>query len=310
VSGPGAVTFDDTGDIHGVARFSAPGSYTLRLSVSDGAAPAVQDDVVVTVLASAQTVLRVPQDYATIQAAVDVAPARALVLVSPGTYVETVTIAKTITLASTSYTTGDPSLVDRTVIQAPSATAETVLVTKPAGPETQVIGFKVAGGGRNGIKTSATSKVIGNHVTGIATDGIEYTTNATGLVDGNVIEDNLDDGIDLNFSDVVVSNNTIRGNRGDGVEARFRNRVSPVSATVFRGDDLVSNKHDGIQIIDDDTTAPTATRIEIDRSVIASNVQAGIGLLDAGQSNEDYRAASLLERILVRTPRSSATRTG
>jgi hypothetical protein len=299
VSGPAPVVFDQSRDLFGVARFSMPGSYTLRLTANDRSLTA-QDDVVINVVAAAATVLRVPQDYATIQAAVDAAPARALVLVSPGTYTETVTISKTLTLASTYYTTGDESLVDRTVIQAPSAAAETILISKTAGPETQVVGFKISGGGRNGIKSSGSAKVIANHVTGIATDGVEFTSEAAvGLVERNVIEDNLDDGIDVNFSQLVVSNNVVRGNRGDGVEYRLRNRPSAVGTVVFRANDVSANRHDGIQIIDQDTTAPTATKVVLDRNVLATNGQAAIGLLDAGESNEDYRAASLLERMVV-----------
>jgi hypothetical protein len=299
VSGPAPVKFRQRGDLFGVARFSTPGTYTLRLTASDRSL-AAHDDVAVKVLAAATSVLRVPQDYATIQAAVDAAPTRALVLVSPGTYTETVSIAKTLTLASTSYTTGDESLVDRTVIQAPSPTAETILIAKTAGPETQVVGFKITGGGRNGIKSSGQAKVIGNHVTGIATDGVEFTSEAAaGLVERNVIESNLDDGIDVNFSQLVVSNNVVRANRGDGVEYRFRNRLSSLGAVVFRANEVSANRHDGIQIIDQDTTAPTATKIVLDRNVVATNGQAAIGLLDAAESNEDYRAASLLERVVV-----------
>jgi len=293
------VVFDQSRDLFGVARFTVPGSYTLRLTVNDGSLTA-QDDVVINVVAAAATVLRVPQDYVTIQAAVDAAPPRALVLVSPGTYTETVTISKTLTLASTYYTTDDESLVDRTVIQAPSAAAETILISKTAGPETQVVGFKISGGGRNGIKSSGLAKVIANHVTGIATDGVEFTSEAAaGLVERNVIEDNLDDGIDVNFSQLVVSNNVVRGNRGDGVEYRLRNRLSAVGAVVFRANDVSANRHDGIQIIDQDTTAPTATKVVLDRNVVSTNGQAAIGLLDAAESNEDYRAASLLERMVV-----------
>ena len=47
---------------------------------------------------SAQVILRVPQDYPTIQAAVDAAPEGATILIGPGTYVEQVTIAKSLTL--------------------------------------------------------------------------------------------------------------------------------------------------------------------------------------------------------------------
>ncbi|MCL6642111.1 MAG: hypothetical protein K6T71_02150, partial [Candidatus Bipolaricaulota bacterium] len=46
---------------------------------------------------SAQVILRVPQDYPTIQAAADAAPEGATILIGPGTYVEQVTITKSLT---------------------------------------------------------------------------------------------------------------------------------------------------------------------------------------------------------------------
>ena len=61
VSGPAPVVFDQSRDLFGVARFTMPGSYTLRLTVNDGSLTA-QDDVVINVVAAATTVLRVPQD--------------------------------------------------------------------------------------------------------------------------------------------------------------------------------------------------------------------------------------------------------
>lgn len=297
VSGPAPATFDDNRDLIGVVSFTAPGSYTLRLTVTDGSLSA-SDDVVVTVLATHATVLRVPQDYPTIQGAIDAAPPRSLVLVSPGTYVETVTIAKTVTLASTYYTIGDRSLIDRTTIQAPSVSAETVVVTSAAGPETQVIGFRITTG-RNGILVSGATKVIGNHVVGIETDAVEYKRDAVGLVQDNVLESSGDDGIDLNYSHAVVRDNLIRQNNGDGIEFRIVDRLSAVSNSVFRGNHITANRRDGIQLIDEDTTVPTATKIVIERNLIESNELVGLGLMDGAVSSEDFRGASLLERIVV-----------
>jgi hypothetical protein len=54
VSGPGTVTFGDAAAQDTTASFSAPGSYTLRLSASDTAQTG-QDDVVITVQSAANT---------------------------------------------------------------------------------------------------------------------------------------------------------------------------------------------------------------------------------------------------------------
>ncbi len=297
LSGPATVAFDETHDLLGVARFTATGTYTFRLTVTDGALSA-SDDVVVTVLGSASSVIRVPQDFATIQAAVNAASPGALVLVSQGTYTETVTIPKTITLASTYYTTGNAAVVDQTIIQAPSAAAETVIVDVGAGPETMVYGFKVTTG-NNGILARAPAKVVANHVTAVATDAVEYLSNVYGLVERNTLEANGDDGVDLNYSEVVVRNNMIRSNNGDGIEFRLKDKLTAASSPVFRGNDIVTNKNDGLQLIDQDTTVTTASRIIVDRNTLAGNLRVGLGLLDGAVSAEDYRAASLLERIIV-----------
>jgi len=127
VSGPGAVTIGRQDEAHTSATFSATGTYVLRLRVSDGDASAT-DDLSITVRQAADTVIRVPADYPTIQSALDAAPARALVLVAPGTYRESLVVPRTVTLASTYYTSGDRTAVDNTVIASSAATTDTVLV--------------------------------------------------------------------------------------------------------------------------------------------------------------------------------------
>ncbi|HEY0773692.1 MAG TPA: hypothetical protein VGD51_06390, partial [Nocardioidaceae bacterium] len=129
VSGPGTVTFGAAGEAHTSADFSVIGTYVLRLTVSDGGGTA-SDDLTVTVRGSHATTIRVPADYPTITEALKAAPANALVLVSPGTYREpTLYVPRTLTLASTFYTTGDASMIDQTVISNPSAETETVIVS-------------------------------------------------------------------------------------------------------------------------------------------------------------------------------------
>jgi hypothetical protein len=60
---------------------------------------------------SAQVILRVPQDYPTIQAAVDAAPEGATILIAPGIYVESITITKDLTL--------EGSGMEKTILQPP-----------------------------------------------------------------------------------------------------------------------------------------------------------------------------------------------
>lgn len=302
VSGPGNVTFGAAGEAHTSADFSAIGTYVLRLTVSDGGGSG-SDDLTVTVRGSHATTIRVPADYPTITEALKAAPANALVLVSPGTYREpTLYVPRTLTLASTFYTTGDTSMINETVISNPSAETETVIVSSASGPDTRIVGFTVRDG-KDGIKVRGAAVIEHNLLTNLATDAVDFPRDTTGLVQHNTMEHNGDDAVDVNESSPVIVDNLMRNNAGDGVEIRVTNMVAPVDEVIIRGNDILDNTQDGVQIIDDDaitaTPAESATLFTLDRNVIAGNVQAGLGLMDAGDTSEDYRAASLVERITV-----------
>ena len=299
VSGPGPVAIASTAEAHTSATFGVTGSYVLRLRVDDGDATAA-DEVTVTVRQTAETVVRVPTDYATIQAALNAAPARALVLVAPGTYRENITVPRTLTLASTYYTTGDQSAVAGTVIAGASATTDSVLVSSAAGPETRIVGFTIRDG-NDGIEVGGRA-VVEHNVISSGTDGVDFPTGSAGLVHDNVLRGNGDDGVDINHSSVVITDNLMQAVGGDGVEARLTDVVAPLRDVVIRGNRIEQSHRDGLQIIDDDattTTARSATLVTIDRNIITGAGRSGIGLLAGGNSSEDYSGASLVERITV-----------
>ena len=256
--------------------------------VDDGDATAT-DEVAVTVRQTAETVVRVPTDYATIQAALNAAPARALVLVAPGTYRENIVVPRTLTLASTYYTTGDQSAVAGTVIAGASATTDTVLVSSAAGPETRIVGFTVRDG-NDGIEVGGRA-VVEHNVISSGTDGVDFPTGSAGLVHDNVLRGNGDDGVDINHSSVVITDNLMQAVGGDGVEARLTDVVAPLRDVVIRGNRIEQSHRDGLQVIDDDattTTAKSATLVTIDRNIITGAGRSGIGLLAGGNSSEDY----------------------
>jgi parallel beta-helix repeat protein len=241
----------------------------------------------------AETV-RVPEDQPNIQAGIDAAPDGGLVLVGPGTYTENLTIAdKSVTLASHFHTTGDEQFINDTVIDGNGQTV--IAVSRTAGPDTKIIGFTIQNGD-DGIEARADIEVLNNRIWN-NDDGIDYT-NSGGLNQGNIYEANSDDGIDLDgASYATIENNIIRNNENDGIEIRFHEYSGPVLNIVIRNNTISGNVEDGIQLIDYPDLSERVIRIE--RNLIQGNLMAGLGLMDNGDTREDFRAASIPERIYL-----------
>jgi DNA-binding beta-propeller fold protein YncE len=239
-------------------------------------------------------IVYVPGDAPTIQAGIDLAPAGDLVLIAPGLYQENIQMSgKTIALASYFHTTQDPGFIDETVIDGGGNTV--IRVNSLVGPETKIIGFTIQNG-EDGINTAAKLHILNNRFTGNA-DGIDYEGGG-GFCRNNLFENDKDDAIDMNGpTEVTIEDNTIRNNGDDGIEIRLHAYSGPTLNIIIRRNIIVASDEDGIQLIDYPDESDRIFVIE--RNLIQESAKVGLGLMDNGETKEDFRGASIPERIHV-----------
>jgi hypothetical protein len=247
---------------------------------------------------------RVPADHPTIQAAIDAAQDGDTVLVSPGTYHESLRIGgKNVRLVSEFDSTGNKDIVRKTILDGAKIDADgrvqvlnqIILVEPDAGPNTEIVGFTIRNGD-DGISCQADVRIAHNYFTG-NDDAIDYEGGG-GLCEYNKFEKNTDDGVDYDDDcDATVVHNEIVDNEDDGIEIRFQPYRGKQLQLTIRDNIITGNGEDGIQIIDYPELSDRRVRIE--RNLIANNAMAGIGLMSDAISDEDYRGADVPEPIEI-----------
>jgi Putative Ig domain/Right handed beta helix region len=246
--------------------------------------------------ARAAVTIQVPEDYATISAAISAASSGDIIDIAPGVYPGGVTLSKSVTLRGRSADPGDPA--NNTTILEASSSVDVITIPSGVTPAPTITGLYLRNG-LSGVSLKSPAVIEGNYFLG-NNDQLDYKSGGGGLCRGNVFQDALDDGIDINHPvrDLTIEDNVMASSDGDGVEMRLNDdAIGSTAHIVFRGNRISGSRSDGIQIIDYYTD--TNRVISIERNLIHDNGRAGIGLLDDGKTIEDYRAASIRERIAV-----------
>ncbi len=250
------------------------------------------------------TMRRVPQDYPTIQAAINAAANGDSVLLSPGTYPGGFSIAgKSLTIASLYLTTGQLSYVDQTRI----ANGNPMITIAASAANTRVIGLSFIEGSY-AISLEGYGEVLNCKFTGIGADSVSFE-GAGGVVRDNEFVDPSDDAVDADGPmTLLIENNRISGAGDDGIEIRNFNYAGPLQTVTIRSNRIEDSEEDGIQLID--YSANSSRRFVIERNLILNSADAGIGVMDDGETTEDFRAASIPERIHILNNTISGNKVG
>jgi len=248
------------------------------------------------ILLSAQQIVRVPNDYSTIQSAIFNSNAFDTIIISEGTYYENLLIRdKTLILGSKYLLTGDTSYISKTVIDGQNHSA-VIRIDGEIGEQTTITGLTIQNGD-DGILSFAKFNLIRNHIHNCI-DALDYENNSGGLCLNNIIELNSDDAIDLDSTiSIVIENNILRNNTDDGIEIRFHRYSGPSVEYKIISNQIYNNGEDGIQIIGDNVL--TNRILYIDNNLISDNHMAGIGSMALMNTVENYEGSDIEELIIL-----------
>ena len=173
----------------------------------------------------------VPQDYPTIQQAIDVCSPGGTVLVGPGTYNENITVWKPLTIKGENK---DTTIMDQ---------VEAFIVCHITADNVTISGFTIKDGSIGVSIDASDEATITNNIITSNDDGMWATSSLDNVISNNTISDNLFMGVYLKASNnTTLNSNTIVTNTyGIYIENSEHNSVC--------GNNLSLNYADGIDVI-------------------------------------------------------------
>lgn len=243
-------------------------------------------------------VIRVPEDYPTIQEAVNAANNDDVIILSQGTYAltETVIINKRLTLASEYINSESQEDVDNTIITGPDNLDPLILFN------TNTTGSSCTGITFRGARKQLTLECEYMEVTHCAffdngSDALSIEAGG-GYFAYNYFENNGDEAIDADDSlDWIVEHNTIINSGDDGLEIRLQNNTGLARTHIIRYNYISGADEDGIQLIDYD--GDSGREFFIHHNVIVNSAMVGLGCTQGGNTVENFEGSIMEEPAYV-----------
>lgn len=245
------------------------------------------------------TVLRVPQDFPNIQAAISAAEPADVIQVRAGTYNENVILDRPVTLTAEVFDPANPAN-NTTILDGGVGVAVTI---PPNLTQMPVVRGFVIRGTNIGIQSSSPSVIEFNYFLG-SSDQVNYQWGAGGVNRNNLYFRPGDDAIHLDSIDrpLLIENNRILYAIDDGIEVNLQDKPSPPAVTDINiwNNMIIGSQNDGIQLVDfPNDPQDTNRRLVIVGNLIANNLKAGLGLVPNTATLEDYSGTDIVEPVRV-----------
>lgn len=243
-------------------------------------------------------VIRVPEDYATIQEAVDAASDDDVIILSRGTYTltETVIINKRITLTSEFVNSGDEADVDATVVNSNNSLDPLILFNAGA-LNSKCVGITFKDAHKQLTLACDYMEVLHCKFFDNTSDALSLE-GAGGYMAFNYFENCGDEAIDADDSlDWIVEYNTIINPGDDGLEIRLHNNDNSARLHIIRYNYISGADEDGIQLIDYD--GDSGREFQIHHNIIINSAMVGLGCTANGNTVEDFEGSYMVEKTYI-----------
>ena len=243
--------------------------------------------------------IRVPEDHATIAAAIGAASDGDTISLAPGKYPQsgTLKINKAVTVGSRFLQTNDHSDIKKTVITAAkSQMADWVIVSAR---NARVIGITFLGTSQHTVQITADPvSVLDCRFLG-GKDQLSISGGG-GHIARCYFENAGDDAIDCDYSvSWIIEHNTIVNAREDGIEVRLQNKGGPLTTHIFRYNIVAGSGQSGMQLID--YNGNSFREFFIHNNAFADCKGAGVSCMyrEKDDTEEVYRGSLMMERAFV-----------
>jgi hypothetical protein len=234
--------------------------------------------------------IRVPQDYSSIQAAVDAASQDTTILVSSGSY-SGATVNKKVVIEAETFDQQDPR--NNQVSLSSSVIVEGGSWAWDQGPI--IRGVSIHSG--DAMVGNAPFTLEYSYITGGA-DGVSFEPQAGGIVRGCYVENTGDDCVDVDHQtkNIILENNYLGDCGQDGIEVRQHDDT--ILERVFlsiRNNRIENTGEDGLQIMDYNNFSNRQYLLE--RNLFLNNGTAAISIQAGSNTNASYDAAPMPEPL-------------